>query len=246
MPYDLDHLHIAALLLIFAMWGLYSPILNFLGHGTLNAQLHVVRLRWMRMSLEAHRENRVFDGILLGQLSASMSFFGSATLIVLASLLGALAGIGGVHAALTRLEFFPPISLGLFTLYFASLTLIIAFSFFSFTYAIRKLGYTVAMIGGLTEARGSNAHSQVMISQTAVVLTESVKSLNNGIRGYYFAISALFLFAGPYVAMFMTLLISGVLLYRQGFSSEALSIERYVLAMNAYEAERHEKGESVI
>jgi uncharacterized membrane protein len=246
MPYDFDHIHIAPLLLVFAMWGLYGPILNWLGHGTLNAQLHVVRLRWMRMSLESHRENRVFDGILLGQLSGSMSFFGSATLIVLASLLGALANIGGVHGSLTRLEFFPPISLGLFTTYFAALTMIIAFSFFSFTYAIRKLSYTVAMIGGLTEARSSNAHSQVMIAQTATVLTEAVKSLNNGIRGYYFAVASLFLFVGPVFAICMTLLISGVLLYRQGFSAEALSIERYVQAMNAYERERHEKGETVL
>ena len=246
MPYDFDGLRLAALALIFAMWALYGPILNWLGRGTLNAQLHVVRLRWMRMSLESHRENRVFDGILLGQLSASMSFFGSATLIVLASLLGALASIGSVHAALVRLEFFPPISLGLFTLYFASLTLIIAFSFFSFTYAIRKLGYTIAMIGGLNEARTANAHSQVMIAQTAVVLTESVKSLNNGIRGYYFAVASLFLFAGPWQGIFMTLLISCVLLYRQGFSSEALAIEHYVEAMNAYESERVAKGESAI
>jgi uncharacterized membrane protein len=235
-----------ALVLIFIMWGLYGPIMNWLGRGTLNAQLHVVRLRWMRMSLDSHRENRVFDAILLGHLSASMSFFGSATLIVLASLLGALAGISGVHAALIRLAFFPAISLGLFTMYFASLTLIIAFSFFSFTYAIRKLGYTLAMIGGLNEARSANAHSQVMIAQTALVLTESVKSLNNGIRGYYFAVASLFLFVGPYHAMFMTMLIAGVLLYRQGFSSEALAIERYVTSMNAYEAERDDKGESTI
>jgi uncharacterized membrane protein len=246
MPYDFDGPRLFALLLIFAMWALYGPILNGLGRGTLNAQLHVVRLRWMRMSLESHRENRVFDGILLGQLSASMSFFGSATLIVLASLLGTLAGIGGVHAALSRLAFFPPLSLGLFTLYFASLTLIIAVSFFSFTYAIRKLGYTTAMIGGLNEARTANAHSQVMIAQTAVVLTESVKSLNNGIRGYYFAVASLFLFAGPYQAIIMTLLIAGVLLYRQGFSTEALAIERYVESMNAYEVDREHKGESVI
>jgi uncharacterized membrane protein len=246
MPYDFNGPHLFALLLIFVLWASYGPVLSWLGRGTLNAQLHVVRLRWMRMSLEAHRENRVFDGILLGQLSASMSFFGSATLILLASLLGALAGIGGVHAALTRLEFFPPISLGLFTLYFASLTLIIAFSFFSFTYAIRKLGYTVAMIGGLNEARSNNHHSQVMIAQTAIVLTESVKSLNNGIRGYYFATASLFLFAGPWYAMALTLVIFAVLLYRQGFSSEAMAIERYVAAMHAYETERHDKGETTI
>jgi uncharacterized membrane protein len=246
MPYDFDGPRLFALILIFAMWALYGPIMNWLGRGTLNAQLHVVRLRWMRMSLDSHRENRVFDAILLGHLSASMSFFGSVTLIVLASLLGTLAGIGGVHASLSRLAIFPPMSLGLFSIYFASLTLIIAFSFFSFTYAIRKLGYTLAMIGGLNEARLTNAHSQSMIAQTALVLTESVKSLNNGIRGFYFAIASLFLFVGPYHAMAMTLAIMAVLLYRQGFSTEALAIERYVTAMNAFEAERDEKGESVI
>jgi hypothetical protein len=35
----------------------------------------------------------------------------------------------------------------------------------------------------------------------------------------------------------MTLAIAGVLLYRQGFAPEALAIERYVEAMNAYQAE---------
>jgi len=76
-------------------------------------------------------------------------------------------------------------------------------------------------------------------------LTESVKSLNNGIRGYYFAIAALFLFAGPLYAVLIGLFIAGMLIYRQGFSTEALAIERYVDAMNAYEEERIAKGEDI-
>jgi uncharacterized membrane protein len=237
LPNDLDALRLLALVLIFAMWMLYEPILTRFGHGTLNAQLHVVRLRWMRMLLESHRENRVFDGILLGQLSGSISFFGSATLIVLAGLVGTLASINHVHESMNGIPFLPPITLPLFTTYFATLTFIMTVSFFSFAYALRKLGYTIAMIGGLMEAKVSNAHSQEMVSQTAVVLTEAVKSMNNGIRGYYFAVAALFLFLGPWPAIGMTLAIAGVLLYRQGFSPEALAIERYVQAMNAYEAE---------
>ena len=246
LPVDLDGPRLIALLLIFVMWLLYGPILGYLGRGTLNRQLHVVRLRWMRMLLESHRENRVFDGILLGQLSGTMSFFGSATLIVLAGLVGTLASVNRVHASLVTMAFFPPISLNLFTVYFAALTLIMAFSFFSFTYALRKLGYTIAMIGGLNEARTKNSSSEVMIAQTAMVLTESVKSLNHGIRGYYYAVAALFLFAGPYSAIVMTLGITVVLMYRQGFSVEAMAIERYVVAMNDYETERISRGESAI
>jgi uncharacterized membrane protein len=103
-PYDMDAPRLAALLLIFTCWTLYGPILRRLGRGTLNAQLHVVRLRWMRMLLDSSRENRVFDGILLGQLSSSMSFFGSGTLLVVAGLVGALANAATMHGALTQLE----------------------------------------------------------------------------------------------------------------------------------------------
>ena len=231
LPYDFDFLHLFAVALIFITWGLYSPILNWLGHGTLNAQLHVVRLKWMRMLLASHREKRVFDAILLGNISSSMSFFGSATLIVLAGLVGTLAQINRVHTSLIEMAFFPPISLGLFTVYFSAITLVMAMSFFSFTYALRKLSYTLAMIGGLDEAPADTPQAKTMISQTAMVLTSAVTSLNNGIRGYYTAVAALFLFAGPWPSIVMTLGIAVLLFYRQGWSTEALAIERYVEAM---------------
>jgi uncharacterized membrane protein len=241
IPFDLDWPRALALALIFIMWTAYSPLLAMLGRGTLNAQLHVVRLRWMRMLLNTRRENRVFDAILLGHISSSMSFFGSATLILLAGLVGTLASINRVHASLATMAFFPPVSLQLFTLYFVVLTIIMAWSFFSFTYALRKLAYSLAMIGGLNEADQRTAHCDSMIAQTAVVLTEAVKSLNNGIRGYYFAVAALFLFVGPTASIVMTLCVSAVLFYRQGFSTEAMAIERYVEAMNALEEEAERK-----
>ncbi len=232
MPADLDIWHMIAIALIFMMWAGYSPVLNTFGHGTLNAQLHGVRMMWMRNLLNSKRENRVFDGILLGHISAAMSFFGSATLIVLAGLLGALAGINSVHATLLALPFFPQTTLQLFTIHFAAVTTIVAFAFFSFTYALRKLAYTLAMIGGLPEAPCTDDQSQTMIDQTAVVLTDAVKSLNTGIRGFYFAVAALFLFAGPVVSITVTIFISGLLYWRQGLSTVALAIERYVDAMN--------------
>jgi uncharacterized membrane protein len=231
IPADLDIWRFLAISLIFVMWAGYGPILNTFGHGTLNSQLHGVRLRWMRMMLNSRREHRVFDGILLGHLSSQVSFFGSATLIVLAGLVGTLAGIHRVHASLSETSMFPHTSLELFTIHFATLTVIMAFAFFSFTYSLRKLAYTLAMIGALPEAPCTDQHSQGMIDQTAMVLTDAVKSLNNGIRGFYFAVAALFLFAGPMVSIAVTLTVSILLYWRQGLSTVALSIERYVDAM---------------
>ena len=231
LPSDFDTLHILALVMVFAMWWLYTPILNLLGRGTLNAQLHVVRLKWMKMLIHSRREHRTFDGIILGQISSAMSYFGSATLIVLVGFVGTLASINHVYASLMEMAFFPPISLGLFTVYFGAITVIIARCFFSFTYGLRKLAYTLAMVGGLDEAPGDTPQAKVMMAQTATVLTEAVKSMNSGIRGYYFAVAGFMLFAGPMISIFATLAMSFMLYYRQGLSKEALAIDRYVKAL---------------
>lgn len=231
MPADLTIWRVVAIALIFALWIGYGTILSLFGSGSLNSQLHVVRRQWMQNVITARRENRVFDGIILGHIANQMSFFGSATLLVMAGLLGTLAGINHLHATLLSIPFFPQTTLQLFTVHFAALTLIVAFSFFSFTYALRKLAYTLAMIGGLPEAPCEDEHSMVMIEQTATVLTDAVKSLNNGIRGFYFAVAALFLFAGPVVSIGVTLAVSGLLYWRQGLSTTATAIGRYVDAM---------------
>ncbi len=232
LPNDLDLPHITAIALLFVMWRLYGPILGALGRGTLNAQLHAVRMRWMRMMLQTHRDHRTFDAVMMGHISNSMAFFGSATLLVLAGLLGTLANISRLYAAVMEIKFVPIVSVELFTIYFITLTVIMAICFFSFTYALRKLSYTLAMIGGLSEAPGDDPQTSAMILETATVLTEAVKSLNNGIRGFYFAVAALFLFAGPYYCILMTAVMSALLLYRQSFSITALAIGRYVDAMN--------------
>jgi uncharacterized membrane protein len=153
-------------------------------------------------------------------------------LLVLAGLLGMPANISHLYASVMELKFVLTIGLELFTIYFAGLTFIMAICFFSFTYSLRKLTYTLAMAGGLSGASGLDSNSQMMVSQTATVMTQAVKNLNNGICGYYFALAALFLYAGPHYCIFMTGLMSGVLLYRQGFSTTALAVERYVEAMS--------------
>jgi uncharacterized membrane protein len=108
------------------------------------------------------------------------------------------------------------------------MVLILALCFFSFTYALRKMAYTFAMLGGLQATRAESLEGKVMGEQSAVVLTEAVRSINAGIRGFYYAIAALFLFAGPYVAIAATLVITGLLYYRQLFSPTAIAIASYV------------------
>lgn len=232
LPVDFSWANGVAVALIFGLWGLYSPILKVIGKGSLNSQLHVVRLRWLQMHQGISREHRVFDAILLGHISSAISFFGSATLIVLASLVGTLLNVKTVYHVTRELHFLDTSqSAELFSLYFALLTLLMALCFFAFTYALRKIAYVLALLGGLQATPAHSEESRIMGEQAAIVLTECVKSINAGIRGFYYAVASLFLFAGPYVAIVATLLITGVLYYRQLYSPVAMAITRYVEAL---------------
>ena len=218
-----------AVALLFGLWGFYTPILRVIGRGSLNSQLHVVRMRWLQMHQGIDREHRVFDAILLGHISNSISFFGSGTLLVLAGLVSALANVNSVFLLTRGLHFIDQdMSRELFTLYFSILTLMLAMCFFAFTYALRKMAYTFAMLGGLQATRSDSSEAKIMGEQSAVVLTEAVRSINTGIRGFYYAIAALFLFAGPYACIAATLAITALLYYRQLFSPTAIAIAKYV------------------
>ena len=139
LPVDFGWPNAIAIALIFGLWGFYSSLLGTFGKGSLNTQLHVVRLRWLQMHQGIDREHRVFDAILLGHISSSISYFGSATLIVLAGLVGTMANVNRIYILTRDLAFLDTkMTSDLFTLYFALLTLILALSFFAFTDALRK------------------------------------------------------------------------------------------------------------
>jgi uncharacterized membrane protein len=228
---DFTWFHAGAVGLIFLLWSSYARTLRLFGRGSLNEQLHVVRRRWFHVHGGISREHRVFDAIMLGHINTSISYFGSATLLVLAGLVGSFFNINDIYIAAVQLKFVADVSLNLFTLQFAIVTLILALSFFSFTYAMRQMAYTFALLGGLQEAPGSTAQQEVMAEQAAKVLTEAVRSINSGVRGFYYSIAALFLFVGPLACIAATLVVTALLYYRQLSSPTAKAIGRYVDAL---------------
>lgn len=122
-------------------------------------------------------------------------------------------------------------SVELLAINLATVTLVLAISFFSFTYALRKLIYTVALTGGLPEQGEQSPVLKAQISATATVLSEAIHSFNNGIRGYYYAVAALFLLVGPVACMIATGLVMAMLFYRQTMTPTARAIGAYVSAV---------------
>ena len=220
--------HLLAIAVLIASWASYGFVLGRFAKGTLSSKLSIVRLHWVIAS--ATRVQKPFDGILLGHIINSVAFFGSATLLVLAGIIGLFASMTSVHRLVQNLPFVADASLETFAANILVIGLLLTFSFFLFTYSLRKFVYLVAIIGALPTDE-DHPHREELFDAAATVLSEAIKSFNSGIRGYYYAIPALFLFVNPALSIFVTGLISTMLYYRQTRTKTAKAIDRFVEAL---------------
>jgi len=227
LPTDLSLTHLLAISVLLISWFCYPVIFKIMGKETINSQLLSVRRQWLKQVTQHGRSP--FDSILIGHIVHSVAFFGSATLIVIAGLFSIVMNLESIHSTMTSLHFIDSISIELFTINFSLLALVLTISFFAFVYALRKLVYSIALIGALPVSDGTdNKKLDILIEATTMVITESLKTFNFGIRGYYYAIAAMFLFASPVICILASLLVTGILIYRQMNTSTAHAISDYV------------------
>ncbi|MEO0620279.1 MAG: DUF599 family protein [Pseudomonadota bacterium] len=237
LPSDMTFAHGAAVAVLLSCWFSYTAVLKTIGRGSLNVQLATVRRRWIERL--THRSVKPFDAILLGQIVNAIAFFGSATLLVLAGVITAFAALKGVHATVQDLDFISSVSLELFALQLGFLGFILALCFFSFTYALRKLIYVLALAGALPDQEEDTPDHDAMREATAAVLSEAVKTFNFGIRGYYYAVAALAMFISPWGSIIVSIFVTIALFYRQLGTPTARAIQRYVEAQHADEQRGH-------
>lgn len=235
LPSDFDLLQGITITFLFAAWFSYAAILRIISSGSLNAQLSTVRTQWLSASLT--RAQKPFDAILLGHIVNSIAFFGSATLIVLAGTITLFASVQTVYNTILDLPFVTHSSFELFVIHMAILNVTLAIAFFSFTYALRKLIYVLALVGALPEGQLNEAEkiqSDIMVRSASVVLTEALKTFNFGIRGYYYFVASLGLFISPYLCIGLTFFMTAILLYRQVATATSSAIKDYVNAAEKY------------
>ena len=229
LPTDFDLTQGLAILFLYAAWFLYATVLKAIAQGSLNEQLSSVRARWLMRSVS--RAQKPFDAILIGNIVNSIAFFGSATMIVLAGVVTLLVNVRSVHDTVSALTVTQGASFELFVIHVTVLMAILTLAFFSFTYALRKLIYVLALIGALPEGPldpDEDARREAMVASTAVVLSEALKTFNFGIRGYYYAVASLGLFVSPYLCLALTVVATAVLMHRQVGTRTAHAIQAYV------------------
>jgi len=220
LPFSMSLLDVAALVWFFLVWGGYNLVIDrLLGrHGGLNSQMNLIREVWMRRMFG--REDRVGDAILLGQLIQSVSFFASATMLLIAALVGVLAAVGSAYVTFMSLALIAPTPRSVFEIKLGLLTAIFVFAFFKFTWAIRQYNYCSAVIGAAPPHDMPEEVRNRLADQAAAVLSLGVTTFNGGLRAYYFALAVLAWLVHPLAFIAMTTWMGAILLIRQ-FRSRA-------------------------
>lgn len=192
--------------IVFDWWPTRRPV-------TLNRAMALVRVNWMRQMLV--RDARIMDSMLLGHLINSVSFFASATVLLLAGLIGTLASGEAAREMVAGLGLAADAPPALFEAKVLLLIGIFVYAFFKFTWAIRQFNYTVAFIGAAPPIPLSAQRVSRLATDAAALMSQAVGAFNTGIRAYYFAFAALGWLLHPWVLIGLSVLVLAVLSFRQ-------------------------------
>jgi uncharacterized membrane protein len=178
------------------------------------AAMDMHRRRWMQAMV--HREARIFDAAIIGNLMQSTSFLATTAIFILGGLVAMLGASDLGLRAVALLPFAAPADPAVWEIKIALLIVIFVTAFFELTWSLRQFNYTSILIGGIgsTADAASLRHAEV----AATVANRAAIHFNSGLRAYYFGLAALAWLVHPVALMLACLWVLREL-YRREFKS---------------------------
>jgi len=181
-----------------------------------------IRRQWMVQT--TYREVRVFDGVVIQNLSTSPSFFASTTILIIGGLL-ALLGTNDKATELVRdIPFAARTTALVFDMKVILLLGIYVYAFFRFTWSLRQYTFGALLIAAAPEADrfvAENLSRDAFADKAGLVVGLAAETFNDGLRAYYFSFAAVAWFFSPLAFALATLGVVYVL-YQREFRSEVL------------------------
>lgn len=222
--WGLTVLDLGALVLFLVAWLGFAPYLRWRGRRAQVVASAMIdhRRAWMEALLK--REVRIADTAIVGHIMSTAAFFASTTVIVIGALLGVLINMGrGAQTASPWLAVPVPTPLEIKV---ALIVAVAVYAFQSFTWAIRQANFAAVMMGA-APAAASIAPEQLkqMAANMGNIITGVAESYDNGMRSYYFALSAVTWVVSPALLVVATAGVVALLLRRQTRSRTALALK---------------------
>jgi uncharacterized membrane protein len=188
--------------------------------GSLLAASDAFRHRWMYQT--AVRENRVFDGVVLQNLSSAPAFFASTTIFIIGGLIAALGTSDKASDLVRDLPFAARTSALVFELKLLLLTGIFVSAFFRFTWAMRQYGFVALVIAAAQEREAYQADEALrrgFSERAGRIVALAAETFNNGLRSIYMSFAAVLWFVSPVVFALGSAAVVWVL-YQREFHSD--------------------------
>jgi uncharacterized membrane protein len=222
----MDLLNVFAILLFLTVWIALEPLMA-LGWPRKNDSLSMdmvrIRAAWMREVL-TRDNNFIGDAAILGHTINSASFFGSANLIVIVGLSGALfvePNYGSGHGLIALFAAQDPPWFFQCKVLLVVATLLRGLS--DFIWAVRQINYCLAAIGA-SPSRQEERDIAAWAHALTLVLNPALRSFSVGVRTYYFTVAAAFWFLGPLPLLVATASCVALLVWRQSWSDTAKGV----------------------
>lgn len=212
-----------------AMWLGYGAAIRRIVPSSINARLGGLRVAWMRTMLT--RDNRIVDSSLIGHVVHSASFFASTSLIVTGALLSLLSNVEHLQPAIEGLAFVAAVPRTLFELKIVLPLAVMVHGFVKFTWSIRQLNYTIALIGAAPDRSSLGTHADNLATSIGNVMTAALTTFSDGMRSYYYALAGLAWLVGPWAMAVSAVLLTAMLVWRQTQSPAAHTFQTALAAV---------------
>ncbi len=218
-----------AILNLLFCWIGYTWYANYKGKKTpcLASVLALYRRDWMFRLLK--RDNRIADASLISSLRASVSFFASTSILVMAGLITGIAASEEAVSVLATIPFVMTNTRELWELKVLCMLVIFVYTFFEFTWSLRLYNFTCVLLGSaplMSEIHENETEQQVFSIRSGHILTLAANHFNYGLRAYYFALATMSWFIHPALFILSSFLVVFILFRREFHSSvlEALIV----------------------
>jgi uncharacterized membrane protein len=192
------------------------------------ASTNRIRRQWMLQA--THREVRVFDGVVIQNLSTSPSFFASTTILIIGGLLAVLGTAEKASELVREIPFAARTSEIVFDLKVVLMLIIFVYAFFRFTWSMRQYTFGALMVAAAPEsdqltAQGAEGEAwrEAFADRAGRVVGLAAETFNDGLRSYYFAFAAIGWFFSPVIFVLATGIVIYILFQRE-FHSDVLQV----------------------
>ena len=216
---SIERIDVAALTFFVVSWFGYSLYADFpnAGKRSLMRRMHEYRSAWTRRMLA--RENRMVDIQVVNVLVANVSFFASATILIIGGLVAVLGASDAARAVIDDIPFAVETPRVVWDLKLLLLLVIFVYAFFKLTWALRQFNNLAVLIGATPE--GVSPEGLACAERVALIASRAGDHFNRAMRAYYFGMAVLAWFIQPALFVFSTIWVL-VIIYRREFRSKIL------------------------